>query len=349
MESEERATILVVDDAPENIDVARGVLGERYVLKAATSGIIALKIAQQAPHPDLILLDVEMPGMNGFDVVRELMADPSTARIPVIFVTGQTDERSIAEGFEAGGVDYIGKPFNPTELLARIGTHLSLKEARENLEDLSRKLGKYLSPTVYDSIFSGKRDVRIESYRKLLTVCFTDIAGFTSTAEKMDHLELTGWLNGYLNRMARITLKHGGTLDKFMGDAVMVFFGDPISSGVEADALKAIEMAREMIAESRKTGIDIRVGINTGMCTVGNFGSEDRMDYTIVGRDVNLAQRLESNGQPCRILISEATRDLVKEKVSCTRHEPIEMKGIEREVTTYMVDDDPGCAASGQE
>ena len=343
MDSKKGATILVVDDAPENIDVARGVLGELYTLKAATNGIMALKIAQQSPHPDLILLDVEMPGMSGFEVVRELMAAPATQKIPVIFVTGQTDEKSIAEGFEAGGVDYIGKPFSPTELQARVSTHLSLKQAREHLEGLSRKLGKYLSPTVYDHIFSGKKDVGIESYRKLLTVCFTDIAGFTSTAEAMGHAELTEWLNGYLNRMAQVTLKHGGTLDKFMGDAVMVFFGDPTSAGVETDALKCVEMAREMIAESRKMGVDIRVGVNTGMCTVGNFGSEDRMDYTIVGKDVNLAQRLESNGKKGRILISEATWELVKEKFPCARHEPVEMKGIDREVTTYLVDDDPEC------
>ncbi len=334
---QEKKTVLVVDDTPENIDVARGLLADDYKIKVAPNGMIALKIAQSDPHPDLILLDVMMPGMSGFEVARELQMNGSTSKIPIIFVTAKTDEDSIAEGFGTGGVDYVAKPFNPIELQARIKTHLNLKSMREELENLSEKLGKYLSPTVYDSIFSGEKDVRIESYRKMLTICFTDIAGFTSTAEGMDHLKLTSWLNDYLNKMANITLKHGGTLDKFMGDAVMVFFGDPQSAGIEQDALSCLAMAREMISEAKTLGVDIRVGMNTGMCTIGNFGSEDRMDYTIIGREVNLGQRLESTGVSGRIHISETTYEMVKDQYPCSEHEQVVMKGIDRKIKTYLV------------
>ena len=335
----EKATILIVDDIPTNIDVAKGLLEEDYKIKVSTNGMIALKIAQSEPFPDLVLLDVMMPGMSGFEVARELQSRPYTSKIPIIFLTAKTDAESISQGFAAGGVDYVTKPFNPNELQARIKTHLNLKSMREELEVLSQKLGKYLSPTVYDSIFSGEKDVKIESYRKVLSVCFTDIVGFTSTAESMDHHALTNWLNGYLNEMANITLKHGGTLDKFMGDAVMVFFGDPISSRIEIDALKCIKMAQEMIEKAEELGVKIRVGINTGMCTIGNFGSDDRMDYTIIGREVNLAQRLEVNGKSGRILISESTYEMIRDNVNCTPHEHIEMKGIDREIKTYMVDE----------
>lgn len=336
--NESKQTILAVDDAPENLDILNGLLSAEYNMKVAPSGLIALKIAQSNPIPDLILLDVSMPGMDGYEVCKELKASNITNEIPVIFVTAEMNEENITAGFEAGGVDYIGKPFNPNELKSRVANHLSLKAAREKLEDLSTKLGKYLSPNVYSAIFLGKTDVSIGSYRKVLTVCFTDIANFTKTAEKMGHDELTSWLNNYLNKMAKITLKYNGTLDKFIGDAVMVFFGDPETEGVEADAQRGIEMCQEMISEAKKLGIEIRAGINTGMCTVGNFGSEDRMDYSIIGKEVNVASRLESNSSPGKILISESTYELVKEHFKFNPEGDMKAKGIDRKISTFSID-----------
>ena len=333
-----KQTILAVDDTPENIDILNGLLSETYNMKVATNGLVALKIAQSQPTPDLILLDVNMPGMDGYEVCKELKANNVTHDIPVIFVTAEMNEEDITAGFEAGAVDYISKPFNPNELKARINTHLNLKMAREKLEALSAKLGKYLSPNVYSSIFLGKTDVTIGSYRKVLTVCFTDISNFTKTAEKLDHDKLTMWLNNYLNKMAQITLEYGGTLDKFIGDAVMVFFGDPETDGIETDALKCIEMGKKMITVAKDIDIDIRVGINTGMCTVGNFGSEDRMDYSIIGKEVNVASRLEFNSSPGKILISESTYELVKEHFKCEPEGDIEAKGIERKINTYSIE-----------
>ena len=337
-ENENIQTILVVDDTPENIDILNGFLSAFYNLKVANNGLVALKIAQTNPHPDLILLDVNMHGMDGYEVCTELKSNQSTREIPVIFVTGETKEEDITKGFNVGAVDYVTKPFNPKELEARISTHLNLKAAREKLEELSAKLGKYLSPNVYSSIFLGDRDVSIGSYRKVLTVCFTDIVDFTQTTEAMDNLELTNWLNNYLNEMAEITIKYGGTLDKFMGDAVMVFFGDPDSNGIEGDAIKCIEMAKEMLRKSEELGIAIRVGISSGMCTVGNFGSEDRMDYSIIGKEVNVASRLESNSDSGIILISESTYELIRDHYKCTLQGNINMKGIDRKINTYWLD-----------
>jgi len=331
-------TILAVDDMPENIDILDGFLSESYNLKVANNGLVALKIAQKNPHPDLILLDINMPGMDGYEVCEALKSDPSTKEIPVIFVTGEIKGEAITKGFNVGAVDYVIKPFNPEELNARISNHLDLKAGREKLKELSAQLGKYLSPSVYSSIVLGERDVSIGTNRKIMTVCFTDLVNFTNTAENMHHEELSTWLNNYLNKMAHITLKHGGTLDKFIGDSVMVFFGDPETEGVEADATKCIEMCKEMITEAKSLDIEVRAGINTGMCTVGNFGSEDRMEYSIIGKEVNVASRLESNCSPGKILISESTYELVKEHFKCNPKGDMDAKGIDRKIKTYQVD-----------
>ena len=185
----------------------------------------------------------------------------------------------------------------------------SLSEKSAALEALSGKLAKYLAPQVYNSIFSGRQDVAIASKRKKLTVCFSDIAGFTETTDKMESEDLTQLLNHYLTEMSKIASQYGATIDKYIGDAIMMFFGDPESRGVKQDALACVKMALAMqkrvveLADIwRNAGIEIplrcRIGIHTGYCTVGNFGSEDRMDYTIIGGAVNLASRLEHEAPP---------------------------------------------------
>jgi len=218
------ARILVVDDTPQNLKLVGAVLrGSGYRLSAARSGEEALMAAAAAP-PDLILLDVGMPGIDGFATCARLKSHPLFADTPVIFLTAHTDSDSVVRGFAVGGVDYVAKPFRAEELLARVRTHLDLRSARRRLVDLADKLGRYLSPQVYASIFAGDREVRIESYRRDLTVFFSDIVQFTRSTEHMSEAALTGWLNGYLDEMARIAIAFGGTLDKFIGDGVMVFF-----------------------------------------------------------------------------------------------------------------------------
>jgi len=225
-----------------------------------------------------------------------------------------------------------------------------LAEQSAVLEALSTKLAKYLAPQVYDSIFTGRQDVKIVSKRKKLTIFFSDIAGFTEITDRMESEELTQLLNHYLTEMSKIALQYGATIDKYVGDAIVMFFGDPETRGVREDALACVKMAiamREKMEELqnvwRDSGIErplqCRMGINTGFCTVGNFGSEERMDYTIVGGDVNLAARLEQAGTQGEILVSFETYSHVKDQILCEECGEIEVKGFAHPVATYQVVD----------
>jgi PAS domain S-box-containing protein len=221
-------------------------------------------------------------------------------------------------------------------------------EKNKALETLSTKLSKYLSPQVYSSIFSGSQEVKIASSRKKLTIFFSDIADFTATTDDLESEELTALLNHYLTEMSKIALAHGATIDKYAGDAILAFFGDPESRGTKEDAMACVNMAiamqrrmRELQAEWRDRGLQkpfqLRIGINTGYCTVGNFGSEDRMDYTIIGSEVNLASRLQSHAELGGILMSHETYALVKDMVLAEERDPIQAKGIAKPVRNYKV------------
>ncbi len=342
------SVILIVDDTPENVDVLAGVLREHYQIKVALNGPKALKIAQSDPAPALILLDVMMPEMDGYQVCLQLQADERTRRIPVIFVTAKSEVEDEAQGFGLGAVDYITKPVNPDIVLARVRTHLALKHSLRRLEDLSLKLARYLPRQVYQSIFEGRQDARIGCSRKKLTVFFSDIVGFANETEGIEPEDFTFILNGYLNRMAQVVSKHGGTLDKFIGDAVLVFFGDPETNGVAEDAAACVWMAlemkeaivelnREWLAKGIRQGFEVRMGISTGFATVGNFGSDERMDYTIIGKQVNLANRLQAAAQAGEILIGEETWLLVRDVFRCVAKKPVQAKGFERPIQTYAV------------
>jgi class 3 adenylate cyclase/HAMP domain-containing protein len=223
-----------------------------------------------------------------------------------------------------------------------------LAEKSNALEQLSNQLAKYLSPQVYESIFTGKQEVRVASSRKKLTVFFSDIADFTEAADKLASEELTQLLNRYLTEMSEIALAHGATIDKYVGDAIVIFFGDPETRGVKEDALACVSMAiamrdkmRELQRHWRESGIEkplrCRMGIHTDYCTVGNFGSEDRLDYTIIGGGVNMASRLESAATPGEILISYETFAQVRDRIGCEEKGSIQVKGIAYPVATYKV------------
>ncbi|WP_034851367.1 PAS-domain containing protein [Sinorhizobium sojae] len=225
-----------------------------------------------------------------------------------------------------------------------------LSEKTTALEALSAKLAKYLAPQVYSSIFSGRQDVKIESQRKKLTICFSDIAAFTETTDKMESEELTQLLNQYLTEMSKIALAFGATVDKYVGDAILMFFGDPETRGVREDAIACVSMALGMqkrMGELGETwrGIGIesplrcRIGVHTDYCTVGNFGSEDRMDYTIIGGAVNLAARLEHEAAPGTVLISYETFAQVRDLIHCEEMGRIRVRGIAYPVATYRVVD----------
>jgi PAS domain S-box-containing protein len=223
-----------------------------------------------------------------------------------------------------------------------------LTEKSAALSALSSKLAKYLAPQVYESIFTGQQDVKIVSKRKKLTVCFSDLVGFTEITDKMESEDLTQLLNHYLTEMSKIALQYGATIDKYVGDAIVMFFGDPTTLGVKEDALACVQMAiamqqriGELAQEWSNSGIETplrcRIGIHTGYCTVGNFGSEDRMDYTMVGGTVNLASRLEHEAPPGGVLISFETYALVKDDVRCEERGHVQVKGIAQPVATYAV------------
>jgi class 3 adenylate cyclase len=228
------------------------------------------------------------------------------------------------------------------------GMNSELAEANDFLAGVSAKLAKYLSPQIYKSIFSGQKDVAIAAERKKLTIFFSDIKDFTALSERLQPEDLTALLNEYLTEMSAIALQHGGTVDKFFGDAILVFFGDPESKGVKEDARACLRMAvqmqrrlEELSAQWRQQGIErpfrARMGIHTGYCNVGNFGSNDRMDYTIVGAAANFAARLQSIAEPGGICLSYETYALVRDLVQAQPRDPVTVKGIGREIIPYMV------------
>jgi class 3 adenylate cyclase len=225
-----------------------------------------------------------------------------------------------------------------------------IEEKSRRLENLATRLAKYLSPQVYQSIFSDTEGQQSAHARKNLTIFLSDIVQFTDLSDTLEPERLATIINSYLSEMASIALDCGGTIDKFIGDAVLVFFGDPESEGETEDALKCVEMAirmRARVAELQKywqklgvsRGLHVRMGITTGFCTVGNFGSEQRLDYTVLGRPVNLASRLQGAAEPDAILVDENAHSLIEGHVSCELIDEITPKGFVRPLKVYEVGD----------
>jgi adenylate cyclase len=245
------------------------------------------------------------------------------------------------------GVGFIGLQQRQTTTIRSMNKEL--ETSNEFLATLSMKISRYLSPQVYKSIFSGQKDVVIQTERKKLTIFFSDIKDFTATTERMQPEQITQLLNEYFTEMSAIALAHGGTVDKFVGDAMLIFFGDPETEGEAEDAKACLRMALDMQhrldqlhVKWRNAGTErpfqARMGINTGYCNVGNFGSADRMDYTIIGAEANLAARLQSIAEPGKIVMSYETYALVRDLVLAQPLPPITMKGISREIVPYVVE-----------
>ena len=257
----------------------------------------------------------------------------------------------------AAGITFVFLQSRQARAMRRMNEEL--ETANSFLAQVSMKIAKYLSPQIYKSIFSGEKDVAISTERKKLTIFFSDIQNFTSMSERLQPEELTDLLNEYFTEMSAIASAHGATLDKFIGDAILAFFGDPETKGVEEDARACLRMAIEMqrrlvelnIQWRRRRGLQdpfmVRMGINTGYCNVGNFGSSDRMDYTIIGAEANLAARLQSIAEPGSIVISYETYALVQDFVRVQKLEPIRVKGINRDVVPYVVEGEVEAAPAG--
>ncbi|MFH1343653.1 MAG: adenylate/guanylate cyclase domain-containing protein [Pseudomonadota bacterium] len=245
------------------------------------------------------------------------------------------------------GVSFLGMQRRQANQIR--GMNRELEANNDFLAALSLKISRYIPPQIYKSIFSGEKDVTIHTERKKLTIFFSDIQNFTATTERLQPEQITQLLNEYFTEMSAIAHEHGGTIDKFIGDAMLIFFGDPETRGDRADAQACLRMAwsmqrrlLELNAKWRAAGIEhpfkSRMGINSGYCNVGNFGSSDRMDYTIIGAEANLAARLQSIAEPGGIVVSYETFALASDVIKAHPLEPITMKGISREVVPYSVD-----------
>ena len=223
-----------------------------------------------------------------------------------------------------------------------------LELKRQTQELLSQQLAKYLPPQIMSALLSGTYQSKVATQRKKLTVFFSDIRDFTATSDLLQPEDLTEYLNEYFSEMTEIAMAHGATIDKYIGDAMMVFYGDPESKGHQADAQACVLMAMAMQARMKDLAVRwknkgfenpfvIRIGINTGYCNVGNFGSDQRLSYTIIGGEVNLTQRLEAHSDPGGILMSYETYCYVQDLVEVEERQPVKMKGIARDVKTFAV------------
>jgi len=357
----QKPKILVVDDNPQNVQIMKARLSTQdYDIIEAFDGEQALKKVEEQ-DPDLILLDVMMPKMDGFQVCQKLKSDDKTKLIPIIIVSARAGTEDILKGLELGADEYLPKPYEHVELLARVKNMLKLRIAQKDLQELNntleekvrkqvalleseKRLERYLNPQVVDMIMKGGELSKMMNSRKLLTLFVSDINNFSGISERTEPEDVVALLNNYFSSMSDIVFKYGGTLDKFLGDGLLVFFGDPMP--YEDHAQRAINMALEMkekVEELRKDwkaaghDLDITVGINTGFATVGNMGSEKRLEYTVIGNQVNLAFRLCAEAKPGQIVISQRTYSLVEKDFAIEKIGDVTVKGIITPVTIYNV------------
>ena len=362
------AKILVVDDTPSNVKLLADALGGiGYAVVTAASGAEALEKVE-AERPDLVLLDVVMPGMSGYEVCRKIRENPATGILPVVMVTALEPTQEKTRGLEAGADDFLTKPINQPELLARIRSLLRMKELYETvqaqaaelsawnktleqrvaeqvtqLERLGR-LKRFFSPQLAELIVAGDAEDPLKSHRREVTVVFLDLRGFTAFAETSEPEEVMGVLREYHAEMGKLILAHEGTLERFTGDGMMIFFNDPVP--VPNPAERAVRMAlamrdrvEELTVNWRKRGyeLDFGVGVAQGYATIGAIGFEGRMDYGAIGPVTNLAARLCGEAKPGQILVSQRVLGAVEDLVEAAPTGELTLKGFHRPVAAYNI------------
>jgi len=371
----ERPSILIVDDTPANLALLSDILRSDYRTKAAVSGEKALQLAFSGTPPDLILLDIMMPGMNGYLVCQRLKANPATHNVPVIFVTALGEIEDEARGLEVGAVDYITKPISAPIVMARIKTHLALHEQTREMERMIAKLEaqsselsewnrtleqrvaegisqverlgrlkRFFSPAVVELLLSGSAEDPLKSHRREIAAVFLDLRGFTAFTETSDPEDVMGVIGEYHEAMGQLVMAHGGTVERFAGDGIMIFFNDPLP--VDNPAGKAVAMAIAMqerfaaLAQGwHKRGYELAMGIGVaqGYATIGAIGFEGRRDYGAIGTVTNLAARLCGEAAGGQIVISQRVQGSVADFARTDPIGELSLKGFHRPVMAYAV------------
>jgi adenylate cyclase len=362
------AKILVVDDTPKNVKLLADLLTVKgYTVVTAPSGAEALRQVE-AENPDLVLLDVVMPEMSGYEVCRKIRENPGTGILPVVMVTALDPSEERIKGLDAGADDFLTKPINQAELLARVKSLLRIKElydtvqaqaaqltgwnktlerrVEEQVGQLERleRLKRFFSPQLAELIVAGGAEDPLKTHRSEITVVFLDLRGFTSFAETAEPEEVMGVLRDYHTEIGKLILDHEGTLERFTGDGMMIFFNDPVP--VTNAAERAIRMAlvmRQRVAELsvkwRKLGydLDFGVGIAQGYATIGAIGFEGRLDYGAIGTVTNLASRLCGEAKPGQILTSKRLLATMEDLAEAELVGELALKGFHRPVTAYNI------------
>ena len=358
--------ILIVDDTPANVHILQARLAAHgYDIVTASDGEEALA-AVPAANPDLILLDVMMPKVDGFEVCRRLRADASIPFIPIIMVTAKSDPKDIVAGLEAGGDEYLTKPVDQAALVARVKSMLRIKQLHDTVQALAEeraewnrtlerrvadqvsqleqlgRLRRFFSPQLAELIVAGGADDPLMTHRREVTVVFLDLRGFTAFAETAEPEEVMGVLREYHGEMGALILAHEGTLERFTGDGMMIFFNDPVT--VPDPAERAIRMAlamRDRVAHLsigwRKRGHDLAlgVGIAQGYATIGAIGFEGRWDYGAIGTVTNLAARLCGEARGGQVLVSSRVAGTVEELAELEDVGTLTLKGFLKPVPVF--------------
>ncbi len=349
-------TILAVDDNADNRELLTRYLERSgHQVLVASSGLEAL--ARLADRPvDVVLLDLIMPGMDGNEVLKRLKENQQLRSIPVIVISGRQDMDGIIECIEAGADDYLFKPFNPVLLQARIKAGLERKRWHDTEEKYRRQLernekfiratfGRYVSDEIVENLLEEPEGLKLGGDLRQVTMLMSDIREFSTICERLPPDQVMRMLNNYLGVMTEIIIGHQGTIDEFIGDAILAIFGAPVQRTDDADravqcALDMQQAMRDINRGNRKEGlpeISMGIGVNTGDVITGNIGSEKRSKYGVVGHHVNLTARIESHTSGGDILISSSTLDLLKSPVELGSQQQATVKGIKEPVTMHHI------------